>query len=326
MSIGPVDAGGPVTGPGKPPRRVLVPTIAGRPVPRGFVGAGRALLRGYGKATAPVRPLPDFVLIGAKRCGTTSFYFHLLRHPSVLPMFPSARLLPKARDGKGPHFFDNNYERGLSWYRGHFPSSMERRIASARTAGPVVTGEASPYYLYHPLAAGRAAIDLPHTRLLVLLRDPVERTYSHYREQRRNGAEALDFDRALEAEASRTAGEEDRLLAGTTARSFAHEQQSYVRQSEYVRGLRRWLDQFPRHQLLVQPSELYYTDPAEACRVAYEFLGVPPAPSHGGLLRLNAAPTEFLHADLRRRLTEHFEPFNSELEELLGQRFPWSRP
>lgn len=300
------------------------PTPVRRPIPRSVVRRGRAAARRWGALTAPVRPWPDFLLIGAKRCGTTSFYFHLLRHPALLPMFPSARLLPKARDGKGPHFFDSNYHRGPAWYRGHFPSTLTRRVEAARTAGPVVAGEASPYYLYHPLAAERAARDVPSARLLVLLRDPVDRTYSHFREQTRNGAETLGFAEALDAEDARTAGAEERLVVDPAATSHAHEQQSYLRQSEYVRGLRRWLEHFPRQQLLVQPSELYYTDPAQACRVAYDFLGVAPHRS-GPAPRLNAAPSAPLDPTVRERLSAHFAPRNAELEELLGQRFPWSR-
>lgn len=306
-------------------RRALVPHVMGRPISPGIVRAGRGVLRGYGKLTSPVRPLPDFLLIGAKRCGTTSFYFHLLRHPGVLPMFPSARFLPKARDGKGPHFFDSNYHRRLAWYRAHFPSLLTRRIAAASTSGPVVSGEASPYYLYHPLAAQRAARDVPGARLLVLLRDPVERAFSHYREQRRNGTETLGFAEALAAEDGRTRGEEGRLIDNPGAQSFAHEQQSYLRQGEYVAGLRRWLEQFPRAQLLVQPSELYYEDPERACRAAHAFLGLPATPA-GSAPVLNAAPASPMAADLRRRLVEHYAPFNDELADLLGQRFSWSRP
>lgn len=300
-------------------------SLAGRPIPPSVVRRGRAAARQWGALTAPVRPWPDYLLIGAKRCGTTSFYFHLLRHPALLPMFPSARLLPKARDGKGPHFFDINYHRGSAWYRGHFPSALARRVEAARTTGPVLAGEASPYYLYHPLAAERAAHDVPSARLLVLLRDPVERTYSHFREQTRNGIETLGFAEALDAEQARTAGAEEQLIADRMATSHAHEQQSYLRQSEYARGLRRWLERFPRDQLLVQPSELYYTDPDEACRVAYDFLGVAPYRS-GPAPRLNAAPPAPLPPGMRERLTAHFAPFNTELEELLGQEFPWSRP
>src|SRR3954471_7291878 len=102
--------------------------------------AGRDAVRTYGAATARWRPAPDFVIIGAKRCGTTSLYRYLGEHPHVAPLFPSARYMPLMRsDQKGVHYFDSNHERGNRWYRSHF-----RTAASRRRAGQIA-GEASPY-------------------------------------------------------------------------------------------------------------------------------------------------------------------------------------
>ena len=303
--------------------RDLRPQALGRVLPEPLVVAGREAFRTYGRVTAAVRPLPDYLVIGAKRAGTTSFYFTLLEHPGVLPMFPTARWLPKQRDGKGPHFFDSHYDAGLSWYRGHFPSVLTRRMA-ARARGPVVTGEASPYYLYHPLAPARAARDLPDAKLVVLLRDPVERTFSHWKEQRRNGVETLGFEEALAAESERTAGEEERLLADPSWRSFAHEQQSYAAQSEYDRGLARWLEHYDRDALLVLASEEYYADPSGARDQVAAFLGLPPAAPAPARV-LNAAPGT-MDAATRRRLVERFAPSVAQVERLTGRTFPWQRP
>ncbi len=302
----------------------LWPRVAGVPIPTAVVDAGREAFRRYGMITSPLRPLPEFLVIGAKRAGTTSLFFDILRHPCVLPLFPSARLLPKRRDGKGPHFFDNEYSHGVAWYRAHFPSRFERRRV-ARRVGPVVTGEASPYSLYHPLAPARAARHVPTLKLIALLRDPVERTYSHYKEQRRNGLETLTFEQALDAEPSRTAGEEERLLADDGYRSFPHEQQSYARQSEYDRGLARWLQHFPREQLLVLASENYYADPGAACQQVFSFLGLGPL-TYAGRTALNAAPAAPMAAETRARLTARFAPHVHETERLTGQSFPWERP
>lgn len=295
-----------------PPRRLPMPLRR----------VGRACFRSYGSHTARLRPLPEFLLVGAKRSGTTSLYFHLLHHPQILPMFPEARYLPKVRDGKGPHFFDSEFHRGPDWYRGHFPSVVRRRSASRQLGLPVVCGEASPYYLYHPLAPRRAASLVPDARILVLLRDPVERTHSHYREQVRNGVEKLAFEAALAEEERRTAGEEERLERDPLYRSHAHEQQSYRRQSEYARGLRRWTDSFPREHVLVLFSEEYYADPARTCSTVFEFLGL------SGLdLRtsevLNAAPTAPMASGTRESLRRHFAPHNDALAQLVGRPLPW---
>jgi len=150
--------------------------------------AGRALVLGYGAATARWRTVPDFLLIGAKRSGSTSLFRYLGEHPQVAPLFPSARLLPIMReDQKGVHYFDSNSTHRLAWYRAHFRSDVARARQARALGAPVITGEASPYYLFHPLAAERAAAAVPHARIIVLLREPVARTYSHWSEQRRNG-------------------------------------------------------------------------------------------------------------------------------------------
>ncbi len=285
--------------------------------------AGRALVLDWGILTARLRSGPDFLLIGAKRSGSTSLYRYLGEHPQVAPLFPSARHVPWMReDQKGVHYFDTHAAHRLAWYRAHFRTDASRARQSRRVGAPVVTGEASPYYLFHPRAAERAVVAVPNARIIVLLREPVARTYSHWSEQRRNGVETLDFEAALDAEAARTAGEEARLIADPAAVSFPHEQQSYVAQSEYAPALERWLAHFPRPSWCVLRSEDLYADPQAAFDRVTDALGI-------GGHRLadprpwNAAPREELAAETRRRLDDHFGPFRTRVAELLGPEVTW---
>jgi len=284
--------------------------------------AGKRAVRLYGVVTASKRPPPDFAIIGAKRSGTTSLYYSLLRHPRVAAMFPSAERFPMRHDQKGVHFFDSEYGRGLRWYHAHFPTERARARESASAGGPVRVGEASPYYLYHPLAPVRAAHPLQQTRFIVLLRDPVERAHSHYREQKRNGVERLSFEEALAAEPERTRGEEERILVEPTYRSFPHEQQSYVGQSEYVVGLRRWFEHFDRGQFVVIRSEDFYKDPQAAYGEVLHHLGLEPLPL-ADPEAWNAAPNPGLAADTRDSLRAQLRPSVEALESLLGRTFDW---
>jgi hypothetical protein len=266
--------------------------------------------------------MPDFLLIGTKRGGTTSFYYDLLRAPQVLPLFPSARFLPKANQTKGIHFFDSNSARGLRWYRSWLPSRFARARAAARLRAPVIVGEASPYYLFHPLAAERAHAAVPGAKLLLLLRDPVDRTYSHWKERRREGAEPLDFEDALDAEKYRLAGEEDKIRANPRYTSYAHEQQSYASQSFYARSLRRWADLYGMANILVLTSEEYYANqPGEVARAA-RFLGVVPPVFTAGS-HMNAAGGGTMDSELRARLQALFADDVAELESMIGRRLPW---
>lgn len=296
---------------------------SGRTRGRGWLWmAGRRTVRAAGLISAPLRPPPDFLLIGAKRGGTTSMYRYLLQHPHVLPMFPSARRLPMAEDPKGAHYFDTGYDHGAAWYRSHFPSCLARARLIRRAGPPAIAGEASPYYLCHPGAPSRATAAVGQARLVLLLRNPLDRTFSHYREQRRNGVEPLNFDDAVAAEAGRLA--DARHVSGPNfAETFAYEHQSYVWQSEYAPAVARWLAAFPSQQLLVLRSEDFYADPQATYDVTLSFLGLPPH-RLSVVPTWNAAPMTAMSTATRQRLRAHFDPLNAELEALLGRDFGWA--
>jgi hypothetical protein len=285
--------------------------------------AGSAVFRIIGSATAGSRPVPDFLLVGTKRGGTTSLYYDILKLPQVIPLFPSAKRLPKANETKGVHFFDSNFWRGERWYRSYMPSRSARRRAERAVGKRVIVGEASPYYLFHPLAAERTAALVPDARIIVLLRDPVMRTYSHWKERRRSDAEPLEFAEALQAEDARLAGEEKRLRDDPSYYSYAHEQQSYVTQSRYVRALRTWAELFGMENILVLASEDYYSDPASTMKTIAEFLGIDYAPMADAEHR-NAAVGDGIDPQTRERLASLFSEDNAELEALIGRRLPWT--
>src|SRR5262249_48061709 len=163
--------------------------------------------------TSRARILPSFLIVGAQRCGTTSMSRTLDEHPAVF----SAVLHEEV------HFFDVSYRRGLSWYRSHFPLlAAARRAAPAARAAPVSV-EARPDYIVHPLAAERIAKDLPGVRLLVLLRDPVERAYSGHAHEVAHSFETEPFEAALELEPARLAGQAERIAADPDYFSYGHQ-------------------------------------------------------------------------------------------------------
>jgi hypothetical protein len=280
------------------------------------------VVRGAGRLTAPLRPMPDIVVIGAKRGGTTSLYFDLLEHPGVVRLYPPPVPGLKSEPTKGVHYFDSNFFRGETWYRSYFPTSAARAMTRRRTGIGPVAGEASPFYLFHPAAAARAHSVIPDSRIVVLLRDPVMRTYSHWKERRRNNAEDLDFLSALDAEPDRLAGERDRLLLDPAYVSYAWEQQSYATQSAYADPLRRWVDLYGEHAVHVAISEEYYADPRRVLSELHEFLGLPARPPSVASQR-NAARGEDLDPGLQQKLAARFSDDNAALARLLGRDLPW---
>jgi hypothetical protein len=275
--------------------------------------------------TADLRALPDLVVIGVKRGGTTSLFRDLELHPALCPLVPSARRLPMRENMKGVHYFDSDMRRSLRWYRSHFATRPVRAIR-ARRAGASCAAEASPYYFFHPLAADRAAAALPDATFVIMLRDPVERTISHWAEQTRNGAERLPLSAALAAEPERVGDAHDALAAGSIATSHAHEQQTYAAQSEYAASYERWARAVGTDHLVVIFSEDYYEQPAVALRVVTDRLGIAPLGDDVARTHRNAAPRPgTIDPGLDENLTQRFRPDVERLGELLGATPPWPR-
>jgi hypothetical protein len=258
--------------------------------------------------TARLRLLPDFLIIGAQRAGTTSLYEYLVAHPQAGPAFK-----------KEVHFFDRNWEKGVDWYRSNFPLRSQRRAVERRGLA-FRCGEASPYYLFHPAVPERVAEILPDVRLLAILRNPVDRAYSHYQHEVRKGREPLSFAAALDAEAERLAGQEEAVAAGRA--SEAHRCFSYLARGRYAEQLERWLERFPRERLLVLEAGTFYADPAAAMAPAFEFIGLPPHRSTT-YRKHNAAEYGGMDPELRRRLLDYFRPHNERLFDLLGVVYAW---
>lgn len=283
-------------------------------IPQPLKHAIRARQRRVGVSTARLRLLPDYLIIGAQRSGTTSLYKYLAQHPAVGPAFL----------GKGAHFFDTNYSKDLDWYRAHFPTRMYKRYVKLRHGLDLVTGEGSPYYLAHPHAPFRIAETLPNVKLVALLRDPVERAHSHHAHEVARGFEHLSFDEAIEREPERVAGELERMRADPSYNSFNYQHYTYLTRGLYFDQLQVWYSLFPSDQILVMKSEDFFSDPDRSYRTVLEFLGVPPRslPSYDAF---NPRTYGTMSDATRRRLVEYFAEPNQRLYEFLGVDFGWSR-
>lgn len=263
--------------------------------------------------TSWARPLPDFIIIGAQKCGTTSLYNYLIRHPAVVPAF-----------NKEVHFFDLNFQKGIAWYRAHFPTSVYRSYANRLLGQDRITGESSPYYIFHPLAPQRISRAIPHVRLIALLRNPVDRAYSHYQKAARNGLEPLSFEDAIEREEKRLRRETGRMLEEENYYSFDHQKRSYLSRGIYVDQLKVWRSLFPEEQILVLRSEDFFADPATVVNRVYEYLHLP----QWELMEYkkhNFASYAEMDEATKRRLIEYFAPHNQRLYEYFGVDFGWDR-
>jgi hypothetical protein len=287
-----------------------------RPVPVSppLKRAAHAVTVTAGHLSYRARMLPSFLIVGAQRCGTTSMYRALSQHPAVL----------KAVLHKGVHYFDMTYDRPLSWYQAHFPlRARARRVGQAVGATPM-TFESSPYYLFHPLAAGRIATDLPGVKLLVLVRDPVERARSAYAHELARGYETEPFERALELEPSRLAGQAERLAADPGYASHSHQHHAYVTRGQYADQLDRIEPLFGRDRIHVVDSHEFFASPGPVYDAVLDFLGLPQL-GYPAFEQHNGRPRVELPDQLRSALAGHFRPFDERLGEWLGKLPSWQR-
>jgi hypothetical protein len=273
--------------------------------------------RRFGLMTSAVRPPPDFLVIGTKRGGTTSMFNYLLMHPGVLGLFP------QSRGKKSTDFFFKEQRRGAQWYRSHFHTHVYRRTLHRRLGYVPVGGEASPYYLFDPRVARSAARVNPGLKAIALLRNPVERAWSHYQERVVWGVEPLDFRQALAAEPDRLEGELERMLDDPFYYSAAHDWYSYRSRGLYLPQLENWANSFPADQLLVLTSEELYADVQGVFDRVCDFLAIPPV-QLPTTKAFNAVTTSAIPEDARRELEEFYSPHNARLEEHLGRPLGWA--
>jgi hypothetical protein len=267
----------------------------------------------YTVPTNRMRPLPEFLIIGAQRCGTTSLYKYLSEHPQ----FRSATLRTK-----GVHFFDTRYEKGMAWYRAHYPTSLYRAYFKARHGADLVTGEASPYYLFHPHVPYRIAKHVPQAKLIVMLRDPIDRTYSQWQHELSRGFDdSQTLEEGLDREADRLAGELDRMNADPDYKSFSHQHHSYVARSRYADQLDVYRSLFPASQILALKAEDLFADPATEYAKVLRFLGLPAhTPEYKAYNGYKRSP---MADSTRKRLMDEFADSNRRLVDMLGPQFSW---
>jgi hypothetical protein len=265
------------------------------------------------------RMLPDFIVIGARKCGTTYFYNNLVRQAGFLAAYK-----------KEVDFFDKHYPRGAGWYRAHFPTRLAQRAAELVRGRPVMTGESTPLYLFHPRAPKRVRELLPDVKLIALLRNPTDRAYSHYEHQARRNVGAPTFEKALETEQALEAdgtlpAEFERLKRDDAYVSEPRQVLSYLSGGIYVDQLAWWFEEFPAAQLLILKAEDMYRDSAAAIRRATEFLGG--TPGEVRIVRENRKRGyPKMDAVTRRWLEQYFAPHNRRLYEFLRQHEPRERP
>lgn len=245
--------------------------------------------------------MPHFIIIGAMKCGTSTLYRNLVELPYITPAIK-----------KEVHFFDKKYELGLDWYRDHFPLLLDYKEN-------YVTGEASPRYIIHPDVPKRVFETMPQVKLIALLRNPIDRAYSHYHHMSRKGKDTLSFEDAITKEMEEFNNNMEKALENYKTLST-----SYLTRGVYADQLKRWMNLFPKEQFLILKSEDFFTDPQIGFKQVTDFLDLPNW-EYTDHKQWNVGSYSKMEDHLRKRLTEFFRPHNQRLYEFLGRDFGWEK-
>lgn len=269
----------------------------------GFTGKVPLFREGHIVTNDNQYTLPSFLIIGAQKAGTTSLYHYLIQHPQIEPAIV-----------KEVHYFDEQWRNGVEWYQSHFPYLKFTES---------ITGEATPYYLFHPQAPKRVYHMLSDVKLIILLRNPIDRAYSHYQMMVRRGIENLSFEEAVASELERTELIYLQMMADSNYHNGDLASYSYVRRGQYIEQIRRWLKWFSMDQMCFINSEELFTNPEQTYQKVTRFLGLPD---------VQLEQYEHLHEGgyddkeneaIRHTLQQHFKPYNERLFEYLNVSYPW---
>ena len=252
--------------------------------------------------SSPFRVLPNLIVIGVVRSGTTSLYHYLSQHPSIVK---------SAYDELG--YFDSNYKLGLNWYKSFFPSIFEKNKI-IKKSGKFLTYDVTPFYIYNEKSSQRIHQILPNSKLIVILRNPVDRSYSNYF----LGNQEKKFEEIIADERENL----DKINKNNVDEYYDFVHTSMLARGFYAEQLEKWYKLFPKDQILIIKSEEFAIQTNKIMNEIFHFLELEPfdIPDKS---KKNKNHYEIMKKETRDELVEFFRPYNKKLYSLIGKNFDW---
>ncbi|MGB3404531.1 MAG: tetratricopeptide repeat protein [Microcoleaceae cyanobacterium] len=250
---------------------------------------------------------PNFIIIGSMKAGTTSLYNYISQHPHFLPCIR-----------KEIDFFSIRYDKGIDWYLAHFPKVPKE--------SNFFTGEASTSYLDYPKVPQRLYQHFPDVKLIAILRNPVERAFSHYHHKKKYhpGKEQRSFEEAIGEEMNFLEQLENPILQAysNTDDPFGHLRSGYLLRGLYIYFIQQWIDLFPKEQIKIFKSEEFYDNPEAVMKQVFEFLEVS---DHqlASYPQYNSGSYSPISDKVRQKLSDFFHVHNQKLENYLNIELGW---
>lgn len=262
--------------------------------------------------TSPVRLLPNFLIIGTQKGGTSSLYAYLVQHPSIA-----------AASRKEVRYFDANYEKGPYWYRAQFPTLFYKYYVQKIQKRPLITGEASPFYIFSPGVPERVYRFLPDAKLIAVLRNPVDRAFSDYHHAVRGGHITDSFENVVQRQLEQIAADEAVKADENYLTLNCEKKYTVIARGIYFEPLKRWDTYFGKAQRLVLNSSDLFQQPAATFKRVLEFLELPDWELPEYKVHLAGGYKKKMDPGVRKLLTDYYTPHNQKLYRYLGETFDW---
>jgi len=256
--------------------------------------------------------LPDFLLIGAARSGSTSLYQGLVEHPNI-----------HTSKTKEIQFFGTKYPRGINWYRYNFPSKFKKFSAKIKKE-KFITGEGTIRSLDYPHVPKLVKQIIPNVKLILILRNPIDRAYSNYNSAVKNKKMTLSFEDAIKTEEARIKGEMEKMKEDMNYISYKYSLNAFLNRGKYYFAIKRWMDIFPKNQFFIIKSEDFFENTKKVFDKLHEFLGVSKFDFNPDVI-YNERKYTPMESKTRDELIEYFRPYNEKLYKLLDRDFDWDK-
>ena len=260
--------------------------------------------------TGSIRVLPDFLVIGAKRCGTTSLFYHLPEHPCI---------------SKSPHdnmgFFNDNFHLGVNWYKSFFPTIFTRNKIKSEF-GNFLAFDVTTTYMEEESTANNVYQIKPNMKIIVILRNPVDRAYSQYHLNLREKAEKRSFEDAMEEnmnELNKESYERYEIKP-----KFSVEENNYLKKGLYAQQLRHWLNIFPMESMLILSTEEFESNQQVIYNKIFEFLNISQFEVKN-TEKMEKGSYPQMKSETRSLLLDYFRSHNNELFKLINKKFDWEK-
>lgn len=262
------------------------------------------LKRGFFGISSPFRTLPNFIVIGVKRCGTTTLYEQLSEHPCIEK---------SAHDNLG--FFNNNFELGLNWYKSHFVTNSKKKQIEKKY-GKFATYDVTSSYIQKKQTAENIFKTLPDIKLILILRNPSNRTYSEYNQNIIDENESRDFKELIKKEIE----EIEKTPNGKL--EFALDKINLVKKGIYIKQILPWIEIFPKKQILIISTEELDKKTTETYNKIFKFLGLPKHEIRSGR-KYRKGDYKPMDKETRKLLDDFFKQYNDKLYQKIGKDFGW---